>query len=239
MIFEHVLYGRGPQGYAVLGDSGCTSELMGHVESLCQQHGTPDVDSMSRLQPFLFQHCSCGHVYMGCGRAGGKDDLGRDTLFFHVLIGDAEEVAKAGVSAVDLFRMGLFAAGRSALKLEKVEVKEGALRPRHAVSRCALELPAVVMCKCESNHKMLKLIGDAISKVGWTSCSWNASRSFEIIGMPALRSLDSVPMEFNAYDENGKLLRRRVGQDRYAGNGADGSADAVDVPPAERDTPMG
>ena len=239
MILEQVFYGRGPQGYAVLGDSGCPLDLMEHAEALCQQHGTPDVDSMSRLQPFLFQHCSCGHVYMGCGMAGRKDDLGRETLFFHVLIGNAEEFVKAGVCAADLFRLGLFASGQGqgAMKLGKVEVDECELKRQDVVSRCALELPAVVLCKSESNRQVLKLIGDAVSKVGWTSCSWNASGNFEVVGMPSLISLDSAPAQFNVYDENGKLLRKRAGQDRLAGEGGGGLADAVEVPQGERATP--
>ena len=236
MIFEQVFYGRGPEGYAVLGDSGCPSGLMDHAEALCQQHGTPDVDSMSRLQPFLFQHRSCGHVYMGCGMVGRKDDLGRETLFFHVLIGDVEEIAKAGVCAADLFRMGLFASEQGEMQLGKVEIDERELKHQDTGSRCALELPAVVMCKSESNHKVLKLIGAAISKVGWTSCSWNASGNFEIVGMPSLNPLDSAPARFNVYDENGKLLRRRAGQNRLVGNGAGGLADAVDVPHVDQAT---
>lgn len=235
MIFEQVFYGRGPQGYAVLADSGCPFEQVSHAAMLSQLHGTPDAESMSRLRPFLFQHCSCGRVYMGCGMVGKKDGLGRGTLFFHVLIGDAEEVRNAGVCAETFFRGGLFVSGQEDHKIEKVEVDVRCLKVESRVSCCALELPAVVMCRSVANDKVLKLIGDAAFRMGWTTFSWNPSGNFEVVGLSAQKSIDSIPATFNVYDEDGKLLRVRSIQSRGTNGTGGGRAEVANDQRGERD----
>ena len=211
MIFEQVFYGRGPQGYAVLGDSGCSYELVAHAEMLCQQHGTPDA---ALRNPFLFQHISCGRIYMGCGMAGQKDGLGRSTLFFHVLIGEAESFRSAGLSAVDFFRHGLFAKVQEDRKLEALDVNVQGLQIERGNSTCPIDLPAVVMFKGDDSIKVLDLIGGMRTQVNWTTYSWNTSNSFAYIGIPSSKSIDSVPFDYNVYDECGRLLRHRQGGGR-------------------------
>ena len=209
MTFDQVFYGRGPQGYAVLGDSGCPFEVVSHTESLCQLHGTPDARSVTSLKPFLFQHFSCGRVYLGCGMLGRKDDLGRSTLFYHVFVGDADEVRRAGLSTRDLFRHGLFVDSQIEQKLEKVDVDVRAWRIEQSVARCSLERPAVVVCESDDSCKVLDLIGGEIAQVNWTSCCWNVSGNFEVLGTPLSYLADTASSNFNIYDDTGKLLQRR------------------------------
>lgn len=227
MTFDQVFYGRGPQGYAVLGDSGCPFEVVSHTESLCQLHGTPDARSVTSLKPFLFQHYSCGRVYLGCGMLGQKDDLGRSTLFYHVIVGDADEARSVGLSTRDLFRHGLFVDRQVDQKLEKVDVDVRAWRIEQSVARCSLEQPAVVLCESEGSHKVLDLIGAEIARINWTSCSWNISGAFEVLGTPLSYLADSASSNFNIYDGTGKLLQRRQAQNQTLARKVKHSNDAA------------
>lgn len=214
MTFDQVFYGRGPQGYAVLGDSGCPFEVISHAESLCQLHGTPDARSVTSLKPFLFQHFSCGRVYLGCGMLGQKDDLGRSTLFYHVIVGDADEARSVGLSTRDLFQHGLFVDRQVDQKVEKVDVDVRAWRIEQSVARCSLERPAVVVCESDASHKVLDLIGAEIARINWTSCCWNISGAFEVLGTPLSYLADTASSNFNIYDDTGKLLQRRQAQNQ-------------------------
>lgn len=214
MIFDQVFYGRGPQGYAVLGDSGCPFEVVSHAESLCQLHGTPDARSVTSLKPFLFQHFSCGRVYLGCGMLGQKDDLGRSTLFYHVIVGDADEARRVGLSARDLFRHDLFVDRQVEQKPEKVDVDVRAWRIEQSVARCLLERPAVVVCESDVSHKVFDLIGAEMAQINWTSCCWNVSGIFEVLGTPLSYLADNASSNFNIYDDTGKLLQRRQTQNQ-------------------------
>lgn len=204
MKFEQIFYGRGDQGYDILGSSVPRCGLTDVVEDLCRDVGTPGVERAEDEVPFLLQKVVGDSVVMICGRTGKTDSLGRRTLFFHALAVDRAEMGKKTFSALDCFRCNLFASSLPDGPVGPLEAEINTNLSEPMASQ--LHLPAVVRCRRAGNIEALKQIRAELSRINWASFSWTPLTGFdyqaidETIGMAALKS------RFYVYDKMGDLM---------------------------------
>ena len=206
MNVEQIFYGRGENGYAILGSSIPLCGLTDQVLELCQSIGTPGFEREDDNQPFLLQKVCGPNVLMACGRNGEPDSLGRKTLFFHVVAVPFSFAKEKRISAADLYRAGVFSEkcldGKlSALSLNHVQASAG------GSPSGGFELPAVFRCRRAENLELVKLLGGALVDTNWATMSWSVLRGFDWYGLDESCSVASVPMTHTVYDSDGTLFR--------------------------------
>lgn len=106
MIKLHqAFYGRDPsRGYRLLASSNETFNRT--AADLCAAVGTPD--GISAIEPFYLNFIAGQYRYMIAGRSGKPDEGGRKTLFFHVYIGDHQELRAANFGIGSLIHANAF-----------------------------------------------------------------------------------------------------------------------------------
>lgn len=206
MTGEQFFYGRGSEGYAILGASVPSCGLTDQVLELCQSVGTPGFEREDDDQPFLLQKACGPNVLMACGRNGEPDSLGRKTLFFHVVAVPLSFAKEKWISAADLYRAGLFSEkcrdGKlSALPLDHVSAASG------VCETVKLKFPAVFHCRRAESLRLVKLMGGSLVCTNWTTMSWCVLKGFDWYGLDESRSVASIPAEFAVYDGEGRRLR--------------------------------
>lgn len=212
MKFKQVFYGRGSRDYDVLGSS-AGSAVTAEVARICEGIQTPRTDRQGDASPFLFQRKFGDSLLMGCGRDGALDPYGRKTLFYHVLVADAKEMMRRGLSAADLYRAGVFAEAFTAGDVGDLEVDDARLAPAAAAKNCAIKFPAVVSCTRADGEKILSLIGSRLASCDWATISWGILQGFDVVGIDNSCNLARVPDGIRIYTIGGDELNvERVSQ---------------------------
>lgn len=212
MKFKQVFYGRGSRDYDILGSS-ADAAVSAEVARICQGMQTPRTERQGDSAPFLFQRKFGDSLLMGCGRDGALDPYGRKTLFYHVLVADAGEMMRRGLSAADAYRAGVFAEAFKAGDVGDLDVDDARLAPVASAKDCALKLPAVVPCTRADSQKMLDLIGSRLASCDWITMSWGILQGFDVVGIDKSCNLARVPEGVRIYTIGGDELNvERVSQ---------------------------
>lgn len=206
MRLDQVFYGRGKDGYALLGASVPECGLTDSVENLCRSVGTPGFEDASDNCPFLLQKPLGDSVLMVCGRNGACDSMGRGTLFFHALILPRDEMEERGISAFDLYDRGLFKDELPQDDVRAVEV--GDVAPRQADGRLERARgPVVVRCKRARNLDVARTLLDLPAGGAWATFTWNPLKNTDFQCVDAEVPLSSIPAGCAVLDESGKVVR--------------------------------
>lgn len=205
MNVEQIFYGRGPDGYAILGSSVPSCGLTDQVLELCQSIGTPGFEREDDNQPFLLQKVCGANVLMVCGRNGEPDSLGRKTLFFHVVAVPLAYAKEQNLSAADLYRADVFSpkCRDGKLSARVIDHVKGASNLRS----CSFRFPAVFSCRRANNLALVKLLDGKLVGTNWATMSWKALPNFDWFGLDSSCHLSGVSAEYSVYDGDGKLLR--------------------------------
>lgn len=206
MLVQQAFYGRGMNGYEILGASFPSCGLTDQVLDLCRSVGTPGFERQGDDKPFLLQKKVGPNVLMACGRNGEVDSLGRKTLFFHVLVIPHSLVLDERVSAYDLFVAGVFSERCKEGSLSEIQIHE-VKQPFHEGSKSNLCLPSVVLCKRSENLTAVRLFKDHLVGVNWATINWGNVDGFDWCGLEESRSLSSIPGKYTVYDNAGNILR--------------------------------
>ena len=206
MKIDQVVYGRGDDGYDILGASVPSCGLTDQIVDLCQCLGTPKYELDEDNKPFLLQKVKGPYVLMACGRNGELDSLGRKTLFFHVFAVPVEYVKEKRISAYDLYRAGLFSDRCCFGKLSGVCVDS--VEPLfNGDGNGFLELPAVVRCRRSLNMELVSLFSGKLVATSWATMSWSLLEGFDWYGIDESYGLASLPDGVSVYDIDGKPQR--------------------------------
>ena len=201
---EQIFYGRGMNGYGILGASPAGSSYAARVESLCGAVGTPGVDYGG--EPFLMSVPEGDCVIMVCGRRGDPDSMGRSTLFFHALIAEREAMADAKTDAFSLFSQGLFAdkVPTGGIASLCIDIKTA----RAAISQSESFANVTAPCVIRSEKPLLDIVratvGGSSLELSWATLAFQPMRGFDVQVLPS-----RVPCSRNVdeYDATGKLVR--------------------------------
>ena len=205
MNAQQVFYGRGPGGYGILWTD-APEPVYKSVERICQSFGNPGCEEADDDLPTLFQTFFDDRVLMGCGRKGPLDSLGRGTLFYHVIVASAQELRERGISAIDLYRAGLF---QSRAPRDSGVSLDLPFETIEAVSRSeskGIKFPAVVSVSRSENLKLIELLGAECVTARWATLSWERLEGFDVYGLDKSRDLTLVPSSRNIYDVEGHGL---------------------------------
>jgi hypothetical protein len=205
MNVEQIFYGRGADGYAILGSSVPSCGLTDQVLELCQSVGTPGFEREDDNQPFLLQKVCGANVLMVCGRNGDPDSLGRKTLFFHAVVVSLAYAELQKISASDLYCADVFSAKCRDGKLSVLEIDH--VKGASDSHSCGFKLPAVFSCRRANNLALVKLLDGKLVGANWATMSWKALPNFDWFGLDSSCHLSGVSAEYSVYDGDGKLLR--------------------------------
>ena len=211
MNVEQIFYGRGADGYAILGSSVPSCGLTDQVLELCQSVGTPGFEREDDNQPFLLQKVCGANVLMVCGRNGEPDSFGRKTLFFHAVVVPLAYAKEQKLSAADLYRADVFSTKcrdgtLSALVIDHVKGASDS----HS---CGFKFPAAFSCRRANNLALVKLLDGKLVGANWATMCWRLMAGFDWFGLDASRLGSDVTAEYSVYDTDGKLLGDVVEED--------------------------
>ncbi len=223
MNVEQIFYGRGPDGYAMLGASVPSCGLTDQVLELCQSVGTPGFEREDDNQPFLLQKVCGANVLMACGRNGDLDSLGRKTLFFHVVVVPLAFVKEQKISAVDLYRADVFSTKCRAGKLSALTI-DGVKGELAGEADSRFKFPAVFSCRRANNLALVSLLCGNLVGTNWATMCWRVMSGFDWFGLDESWGCSRIPANYAVYDGEGRL--RRTGGDRtdVSASGADAAS---------------
>lgn len=209
MLVQQAFYGRGMNGYEILGASFPSCGLTDQVLDLCRSVGTPGFERQGDDKPFLLQKKVGPNVLMACGRNGEVDSLGRKTLFFHVLVIPHSLVLDERVSAYDLFVAGVFSESCKEGSLSEIQI-QGIKQSFEECAKSNFCFPSVVLCKRSDNLNVAKLFNRHLVGANWATINWGNVDGFDWCGLEESRSLSSIPGKYTVYDNAGNILRSPV-----------------------------
>lgn len=205
MNVEQIFYGRGADGYAILGSSVPSCGLTDQVLELCQSVGTPGFEREDDNQPFLLQKVCGVNVLMVCGRNGEPDSLGRKTLFFHAVVVPRAYAKEQSLSAADLYRADVFSTKCRDGKLSALVIDH--VKGASDSHSCGFKFPAVFSCRRVNNLALVKLLDGKLIGTNWATMCWKALPGFDWFGLDSSCHFSGVSAEYAVYDGDGKLLR--------------------------------
>jgi len=197
---DQVFYGYGQSGYGLAGysfdDEGAAWAAINVCLAIGQATG-------SRLpKPILLSRILGDKIVMARICNGAKDSSGRNTLFVHALVGLAQEVRTAHITAFTLDKAGIF---RDNLSGNPVDVIEVAANPAPATaSHEPLELPAAIETSAPDEKLVRRIVSGRENELSWSSFAFEDMPGYDVI---CLSPLASSPMERNIYDAELKLVR--------------------------------
>ena len=200
--FEQLFYGRGKGGYGVLGASPGGRRFAARVEKLCGGVGTPGGEYGG--EPFLLSVPEGEFVVMVCGRRGAPDSMGRNTLFFHVLVARREELDAAEADAFSLFVQGAFAGSMPTGEIAALDIEAEKRVPLDLATPARRPYPAVIRSARSETEAVRGLAGGRENALAWASRAFQVMPGFDIQVVP-LRT--ALPRGVNEYDAAGRLVR--------------------------------
>ena len=197
---EQMFYGRGPRGYAVLGSTPDGEPFRSVVESLCESIGAP-AGGLS-FPPFLISKPCRGHVVMVKVMRGDRDPGGRETVFFHALVGSARDLAAAQVDAFVLDRRGCFV-DRLPARIEPLVIPADDPPAAGNPPRFKVDFPAVILSRAPENDLVRSLLGKGVLERTWATFAFHALQGFDLY---ALDDRAMRPTGVACYDSAGERL---------------------------------
>lgn len=201
---DQVFYGRGINGYGILGASSGGRPFAARVESLCGAVGTPGVDYGS--EPFLMSVPQGDSVVMVCGRRGVPDSMGRSTLFFHALVAGKTTLAEAKTDAFSLFEQGVFLDELPGgdIKPLCIEVTSSSAVQPQGDNVSVVELPCLFRTSAPAARLVRSAVGNRANDLSWATFTFQPMRGFDV---QVLSPRVSGPRNANEYDATGRLIR--------------------------------
>jgi hypothetical protein len=216
---EQVFYGRGENGYAVLGASPGGRSLARRVEALCGAAGTPGGNYGG--EPFLLSVPDGDWVVMLRGRRGKPDSMGRTTLFYHALAGLRTELASAHADAFALDAQGVFA---ERMPDGEVGVLEVEVRPwMESPPAWTGKTPCLIRSDKPEPEAVRSAVGEHANDWAWADFAFQAMDGFVVQVLPP--RTDGV-RGVAEYDGTGRLLRAGRPQTGREGDTAGGTGNA-------------
>lgn len=178
IALEQLYWGHDGNRYRSLGAS---SQANGDVAGRIRDKlGTPD--GLSEMKPFLVSVPYEDRLIMICGQRGKPDNIGRNTLFFHTLIGDRAECSRNHINAYSLWQGGYFKSEYSgAAQAEPLPVPElpeipasGAEPPPWDGEKLAIRSSA------PENELLYRMLGARINDIPWAGFTWNPLNDFTL-----------------------------------------------------------
>lgn len=171
-----VFYGRGENGYGILGASPLGKPHGEAVAALCQAIGSPD--RSGEIKPFLVSKRAGGNVLM-VRAFRGEDPAGRATLFFHVLVAPEAELAAAGLDAFILADQQAFLS-----RMPKGDVRDLSFPGGNGEARNPrggqLRLPAFVAADVPLEEEVRRELGGETLSLNWSTYSYRALNGFDL-----------------------------------------------------------
>lgn len=173
-----IFYGRGTDGYGVLGASPSGRPFIGAVAALCRAVGSPD--RPGDVRPFLLSKREGTAVLMVRACRGAADPTGRATIFFHALIADATLLREAGLDAFGLSSAGMFA--ESCPSCEPSDMPFPDVRRRNAVQNDnrTVDIPATISSERPLDELVRQELGGKSLDLNWATFSFNPLPDFDI-----------------------------------------------------------
>ena len=195
-----IFYGRGRNGYGVLGASPMGHPFTESVAALCRAVGSPD--HPDDIRPFLLNKREDGNAIMIRACRGEGDQTGRSTLFFHALVAPASMLAAAKLDAFALVEGGAFL---SALpeKVEDIEIppsgEHGNMTPSGE-----LRFPAFIASDYPLEDEVRRALGREALSRNWATYSYRPLDGFDL----CVYSSYATPPEFGSRYafKSGKLV---------------------------------
>lgn len=195
-----VIYGRGENGYGVLGASPSGKPFADTVASLCQAIGSPD--RPGDIRPFLLSKREGENVLMVHVCRDG-DSLGRATLLFHALVAPEGELSSAGLDAFVLSDRQSFASRLPKGVLDDLPFPEGERRSA-GIRSGSLEFPAFVQADAPLDAEVRNALAGETLVRNWTTYSYWPIDGFDLC---VYSSGSSAPPKGNRYAfEGGRFV---------------------------------
>ena len=174
--FGQIFYGRGKDGYGILGASPLGQPFSDSVTALCRAVGSPD--RPGDVRPFLISKCERGHVIM-IRACRDEDPSGRTTLFFHVLVAKEEELASVGLDAFVLAERSVFVSSLPGGSINDVPFPSSVSR---SVNPCSTDvrLPAFIAADHPLDAEVRRFLGRETLSRNWATYSYNPLQGFDL-----------------------------------------------------------
>ena len=182
-----IFYGRGKDGYGILGASPTGRPFVDDMASLCRAVGSPD--RPSDVRPFLLSKRIRGNVLM-IRACRGADPSGRATLFFHAFVAPEAELAAANLDAFVLADRHTFSSTRPdsindmpVQRLDKPPSARGDATERQGGGQFPdqnLRCPAFVAADHPLNAEVRHALGRETLSRSWATYSYNPLQGFDL-----------------------------------------------------------
>ena len=171
-----IFYGRGKDGYGVLGVSPSGRPFSDSVAALCRAVGSPD--RPGDVRPFLISKRERGHVIM-IRACRDEDPSGRTTLFFHVLVAKEEELASAGLDAFVLAERGVFVSSLPDGSINDLPFPSSENRSANPCS-ADVRFPAFIAADHPLDAEVRRALGRETLSRNWATYSYNPLQGFDL-----------------------------------------------------------
>lgn len=173
-----IFYGRGSDGYGVLGVSPAGRPFLGTVASLCRAVGSPD--RPGEIPTFLLGKREDDAAIMIRACRGAADPTGRATILFHALVADAASLRSAGLDAFAFADNGTFAATCSTREPPDLVFPDVQAPLSGQPAARTLDLPATVSSDYPLDSLVRRELGGESLDKNWATFSFNPLPGFDL-----------------------------------------------------------
>ena len=173
-----IFYGRGPDGYGVLGVSPTGRPFIGAVAALCRAVGSPD--RPGEIPTFLLGKREGNAALMIRACRGAADPTGRATIFFHALVANADSLRSAGLDAFAFADNGTFVTACPARELPDLVFPDVRTSPLGQPAAGTLDLPATISSDRPLDALVRRELGAKSLDRNWATFSFNPLPDFDL-----------------------------------------------------------
>lgn len=173
-----IFYGRGPDGYGVLGASPAGRPFVGVVASLCRAVGSPD--RPDDIPTFLLGEREGDSAIMVRACRGAADPTGRATIFFHALVADVDSLRSAGLDAFAFADTGTFSSSCSGREPPDLVFPDVQIQTSVQSSARMLDLPATISSDQPLDKFVRRELGAESLDRSWATFSYNPLPDFDL-----------------------------------------------------------
>ena len=174
--FGQVFYGRGKDGYGILGASPSGRPFVGFVATLCRAVGSPD--RPGDIRPFLISKREGDSIVMIRACRGDSDPTGRSTLFFHALVASVDDLSSTNVDAFALSGKEVFLSALPQV-VEDVEVSVPTSKV-NALPSGELRFPALIASDHPLDVEVRRILGRETLTRNWATYSYRSLDGFDL-----------------------------------------------------------
>lgn len=227
-----IFYGRGPDGYGVLGASPAGRPFLGAVASLCRAVGSPD--RPGEIPTFLLGKREGDAVIMVRACRGAADPTGRATVFFHALVADAASLCSAGLDAFAFAENGTFASVCPSHELPDLVFPDMRTQPAVQTPARSMELPATISSDRPLDALVRRELGAESLDKNWATFSYNPLPGFDLCVLSSYSPRTGGGTQY-AFDGAGV---HRLSSETTSGRKAEAASTAGQNPPKRSLLPL-